>query len=360
MRLTNIAVTVLCLSASHVGLAQMPEALHSDLNWYRGPNAEIRPIQSLDDWQSRRQSILKAFQKVTGPLPDRSQFPPLDVKVTSSVETDDFVRQTISYVADANGRVTAHLYLPKNIKSNEKRSGILALHPTGTAGKLIVAGEANRPNRQYAAELASRGHVVLAPDYPPFGDLVGYDFTADGYKSGTLKGLVNHIRGVDLLVARPEVDSEKLAVIGHSLGGHNAIFVGMFDQRLKAIVSSCGWTPFHDYYGGKIAGWTSDRYMPALRTEYDLNPDRVPFDFYELCAALAPRGFFSSSPLADSNFDFRGVKKAEPKIRAVFERHKVSDRLQIVYPDCQHDFPPEIRQAAYEFIERILDDNSES
>ena len=354
MRVAHVAVTFILVCGIRVGIAETPMASHSDLSWYRGPNGEPQAIRNRADWESRRKDVLAEFQKVTGPLPDLSKLPPLDVKVLSSVETDDFTRQTISYVADESGRVTAHLYVPKNIPSNEKRSGILALHPTGNAGKLIVAGEANRPNRQYAAELASRGHVVLAPDYPPFGDLEGYDFTADGYKSGTLKGIVNHIRGVDLLVARPEVDAEKLAVIGHSLGGHNAIFVGMFDRRLKAVVSSCGWTPFHDYYGGKIAGWTSDRYMPALKTEYDLNPDRVPFDFYELCAALAPNGFFSSSPIGDSNFDYRGVKKAEPKIRAVFERYEQPDRFRIVYPDCQHDFPPEIREQAYEFIERVL------
>ncbi len=359
MRWTHVAIAVFVLLGSRDGVAQTPSS-HADLSWYRGPNGKIAPIQSLADWEARRQDVLTEFQKVTGPLPDLSRLPPLDVKVTSSVETDDFVRQTISYLADENGRVTAHLYLPKNIKPNEKRSGILALHPTGTAGKLIVAGEANRPNRQYAAELAERGHVVLAPDYPPFGDLTGYDFTSDGYKSGTMKGIVNHIRGVDLLAARPEVDAEKLAVIGHSLGGHNAIFVAMFDQRLKAVVSSCGWTPFHDYYGGKIAGWTSDRYMPALRSEYDLNPDLVPFDFYELCAILAPRGFFSNSPLGDGNFDWRGVKKAEPKIQAVFERFKQPKRFRIVYPDCAHDFPLETRQMAYEFIERVLEADSKS
>ena len=84
------------------------------------------------------------------------------------------------------------------------------------------------------------------------------------------------------------------------------MFVGAFDPRLKVIVSSCGWTPFHDYYGGKIAGWTSDRYMPRLRTCTSLNPDRVPFDFYEVVAALAPRGFFSNSPLGDDNFAVAG------------------------------------------------------
>ena len=58
-----------------------------------------------------------------------------------------------------------------------------------------------------------------------------------------MKGIWNHMRCVDLLVSRDDVDAEKIGTIGHSLGGHNAIFLGVFDRRVKVVVSSCGWTP---------------------------------------------------------------------------------------------------------------------
>src|SRR5206468_2242020 len=122
------------------------------------------------------------------------------------------------------------------------------------------------------------GYVVLCPDYPSFGDYP-YDFKKSHYASGTMKGIFNHMRCVDLLQGREEVDPQRIGVIGHSLGGHNAMFVAVFDPRIKVIVASCGWTPFADYYGGKIAGWSSDRYMPRLREKYDLDIKRVPFDF---------------------------------------------------------------------------------
>jgi pimeloyl-ACP methyl ester carboxylesterase len=60
------------------------------------------------------------------------------------------------------------------------------------------------------------------------------------------------------------VNKDRIGVIGHSLGGHNSLFTAVFDDRIKAVVTSCGFTPFHDYYGGKVAGWTSDRYMPII------------------------------------------------------------------------------------------------
>jgi len=43
----------------------------------------------------------------------------------------------------------------------DKLPAMLALHPTGPLGKLIVAGEGPLDNRQYRLELAQRGYVVL-------------------------------------------------------------------------------------------------------------------------------------------------------------------------------------------------------
>jgi dienelactone hydrolase len=231
---------------------------------------------------------------------------------------------------------------------------VVCLHQTTRQGKDEPAGINGLPNLHYALELAQRGYVTLAPDYPSFGDYE-YDFLADDYVSGTMKGIWNHMRCVDLLEARDEVDPDRIGVIGHSLGGHNAMFLAAFDERVQVAVSSCGWTPFHDYYGGMIAGWTSDRYMPKLKDDYALDLDRVPFDFYEVVAAFAPRGFFSCSPLRDSNFDVAGVKKAIPAAAEIYKLLDAEDRLQVRYPDCEHDFPPETREEAYRFIDRVLE-----
>ncbi len=326
---------------------------HSRLLVYRDADNEERPVRTKEDWLQRRRHILAGMEQAMGPLPDRSQLPPLDVQFGEKFDGDGYTRLTVSYVADGKDRVPAYLYLPSNRPKDERRPAILALHPTGPAGKGIVDDRGPRPNRGYAKELAQRGYVVLAPDYPSFGDYK-YDFDADKYVSGTMKAIVNHIRGVDLLQAREEVDPERMAVIGHSLGGHNAMFVGAFDERLKVVVSCCGWTPFHEYYGGKIAGWTGPVYMPRLNDVYGLDPDKVPFDFYEVVAALAPRAFFSVSPLHDANFEVTGVRKAEPEARKVFELLGVKDNLEVKYPDCEHDFPDEMRKAAYAFIGTVF------
>jgi len=49
--------------------------------------------------------------------------------------------------------------------------------------------------------------------------------------------------------------------------------------------------------------------MPLIAGVYHNSPDEMPFDFTEIVAAIAPRGFFTSSPLHDDNFDVGGVRE---------------------------------------------------
>ncbi len=169
-----------------------------------------------------------------------------------------------------------------------------------------------------------------------------------------MKGIWNHIRAVDLLQSLPGVDAERIGCIGHSLGGHNSIFLGVFDPRVKVVVSSCGWDPFHYYMDGNLAGWAGKHYMPRIAKVYGADPAKMPFDFYELVAALAPRPFMTNSPSHDSNFDYRGVKKAIAKARDVYKLHGVEQLIQARYPDSGHDFPTSVRQESYRFIDRAL------
>lgn len=326
---------------------------HTNLLEYYGENGKPEPVLALADWYKRRKTILEGMQLAMGNLPDRQNLVDLDVEILNETRGDGFIRQSVTFTCEPGDRIPALLYIPDGISEDKKLPAMLALHPTGVLGKLIVAGEGPRENRQYGLELAQRGYVVLCPDYPSFGDY-DYDFEKDSYVSGTMKGIFNHMRCVDLLASLEYVDGEKIGVIGHSLGGHNAMFVGVFDQRLKVIVSSCGWTPFQFYYGGDIKGWTSLRYMPRLRDVYNLDPDLVPFDFYEILGALAPRPFYSNSPLNDGNFDVEGVKSGISEAYKIYHLFDKEKHLQVRYPDCGHDFPVEIRKEAYRFIDESL------
>ncbi|MCH5373082.1 MAG: S9 family peptidase, partial [Planctomycetes bacterium] len=211
------------------------------------------------------------------------------------------------------------------------------------------------PTRFYAHVLAVRGYVCLAPDYPSFGEY-DYDFHRDdsSYVSGTMKGIWNHIRAVDVLESLSEVAADRIGCIGHSLGGHNALFVAAFDQRLRAVVTSCGFNAFADYYGGDLSGWSSDRYMPRIRDVYGNDPSKMPFDFHEVLAAVAPRPLLINAPLHDSNFAVAGVKKAVGSASDVYKFLGRPQCLKVVYPDAGHDFPDATREMTYRWLDQQL------
>ncbi len=239
-------------------------------------------------------------------------------------------------------------------EAKDRRAAVLCLHQTTGIGKDEPAGLGGRPNLKYAIELAQRGYVTLAPDYPSFGEYP-YDFPAsDGYISGTMKAIVDNMRAVDLLQSLASVDPDRIGCTGHSLGGHNTMFTAAFDPRLKAMVSNCGFTRFHKYYGGKLKGWTSKRYMPLINDRYENDPDRVPFDFPEIIACFAPRPFLASAPVRDGNFEVSGVKDSIQAARPIYRLYDAEDNLQANYPDCAHDWPPAAREVAWTFLDKHL------
>jgi hypothetical protein len=94
--------------------------------------------------------------------------------------------------------------------------------------------------------------------------------------------------------------------------------------------------------------------MPRIRTAYGNDAHRIPFDFYEVLGAIAPRGVFSNSPVRDGNFEIAGIREAFAAAAPVFALHQVESRLVLRTPDSGHDFPEAERRAAYDWLDLVL------
>ena len=149
-----------------------------------------------------------------------------------------------------------------------------------------------------------------------------------------------------------------MPVAGERLGqpAHPGVDVltAAFDERLKAIVSCCGFTSFPKYYGGDLTGWTSDRYMPRVAAVYGKSAKKVPFDFPEVVSSFAPRAFLAVAPVRDDNFAVAGVRDVIAVAEPAYKKLGAADKLKAIYPEGGHDFPADARKAAYEFIDAQL------
>ncbi|WP_147918215.1 alpha/beta hydrolase family protein [Ruania zhangjianzhongii] len=290
------------------------------------------------------------MEKVTGPFLPQRRPTDLAVRVAEEVETDGVIRRLLSYQSEDGQWTPAYLLLPRAVAEGEATApAALALHPTDdTLGHGVVVGLGGRPGRDYGRRVAQAGYVVLAPAYPL---LAGYhpDLAALGYSSGTMKAIWDNVRGIDLLESLPGVRPGPVAAVGHSLGGHNGLYTAVFDPRIQAVVTSCGFDSFSDYAGGDLSGWQQERYMPLLGQEHG-----VPFDFDELLAALAPRTVLVSAPEHDDNFSCASVRRLVGRARRTYAALDADENLVTVHPDCGHDFPPEIQDLALDVLDRVL------
>jgi hypothetical protein len=348
-------ILALLLFPIHLGAAATPGQdpgglTRTNLLFYAGPQGQVAPVRTVADWAHRRASILKAMQVVMGPLPGREKQCPLEPVIEEEVDCGDFVRRRIHYTSEPGGQVPAYLLIPKRALAGTKSPGVLALHQTHALGQKVVVGLGNSPDDSYGVELAKRGFVVLAPPYPLLADY-NPNLKSLGYASGTMKAIWDNIRGLDYLQSLPFVQTNGFGAMGHSLGGHNSIYTAVFDERIRVVVSSCGFDSYRDYMHGNIKGWTSERYMPRLR-DYPLS--ELPFDFHEMIATLAPRHCFVSAPLKDTNFKWNSVDAVAAAASPVYQLFHAKTNLQIRHPDCGHRFPLEMREEAYEVLQRSL------
>jgi hypothetical protein len=344
------AVTNASASAPIAALVPLPR---TNLLIYHNRRGELAPVRCVSDWEKRRAEIIRRMEQVMGPLPGKEKKCALVETVGDETDFGSFLRHTITYSSEPGSRVPAFLLVPRRRGSERRLAAILALHPTDMEfGNRVVVESLRDQYRAYGRDLAEHGYVVLAPAYPLMANYQP-DLKALGYQSGTMKAIWDNIRALDLLESLPFVDKKRIGAIGHSLGGHNAIFTAVFDKRIKVVVSSCGFDSFTDYMNGQIKGWTSERYLPRLLAYQD-HLDQVPFDFFELLGALAPRPVFINAPLGDTNFKWRSVDRIVEAAAPVYQLYRKPHNLAVKHPDCGHDFPEDIREQAYRFLDEHL------
>jgi dienelactone hydrolase len=323
---------------------------HTDVSSYRDRAGKEHPIKTVADWEIRRRHIVENVERVMGPLPGPLRRVPLDVKVVEEKMIGKLIRRKLTYQSDPDDRVPAYLFLPAE-KPAGKLPAILCLHQTTKFGIDETAGVRGNANLKYGLELAERGYITLMPEYPSFNEH-RFDFNAKpAYVSGSMKAIWDNIRAVDLLETLPEVDADRIGVIGHSLGGHNAMFTSLFEPRLKAIVSNCGFTTFRK---DDMPSWTGPVYMPRIKTVYGNDAKKVPFDFQEIVASFAPRAFLASAAEKDDDFDVSGVRDVMAAARSIYKLHDAESRLEANYYPGPHAFPLDARTKAYEYLERHL------
>ncbi len=313
------------------------------------------------------------FLSLLGDLPSREG---VNVEVVEVHEFDNHTRKTLRYTIMGE-TIEAYLLLP--VKTTGKVPGILAIHQDGSHrpyefGKGEPAGVHGDPELQYGLELCLRGYAVICPDRFGFESRMmskseyretfdgfpvtlryggqDYDLTEDLYKGAkasyylsvgkTALGvqLKEMMFAVDYLCSLPEVDDNRIGVLGHSAGGLLASMVMYIDDRIKVGCSSCGTFLIESIYNSKylrpMNGFCGLLAVPGIQKWGDTD---------DILAGLYPRPFFETS--AD-------VSKEDVHRKALkFYTDKGNgDRIKHIFYDVNmHIFRKDMREKSYNWFD---------
>lgn len=328
-----------------------------DLASHPLPPLPIGP--SLADWQRQREALLAAWRGYLGHGPEQVELAP---RSGSSESVGDVTRTLVSYDVEPGCRAQAYLLKPPG---RGPFPAVVVFHPSGEHTFLRPAGLAGSAHMQFGLRLAERGYVALCPrnflwDYrghpcshPDFAaDLIANALLARYPQwTGMGKMLWDGLRAADYLLTLPEVDPQRLGCLGHSLGGKQALYSTVFDERMKAGVACEGGV------GLPFTNWDAPWYLgEGIKSRPDL-------EHHQLLALAAPRpllvlggGLQPSAAdarpggAADGIQDWSYVEAARP----AYALHKAADRLGLLLHNHGHTLPPEAEEALYGWFERFL------
>ena len=318
-------------------------------------------VNSPAQWNARREELRGRYLDL---LRDqhKPEKPPLELIVHESIIVDNcYVRRLISYQVEPDERAHAYLGVPLGITG--KTAAVVALHGTYARGIEQAAGLVDNPEKAYLDHLCRRGYIVIAPEHfvsgrrtPKAGPYETAEFhqrhpqwTAAG------KFTYEHSIAVDVLASLPEVDAQRIGVMGHSLGGQGAIFLAAYDERIKAAASNCSASFFR--HNPKVDHWARDHwyvYFKHIRPGL-LEGELPPIDFHEIMALAAPRAFLDVSGLNDGDpLVQRQRVLMLTSVMGVYDLLDASQNFAFFVHGRGHAVPHESRELIYGWLDAHL------
>lgn len=309
-------------------------------------------------WTERSVALRGFLRDMLGlPAPIQEQ----KSEVRKEIVRDDVRIQCLLFETEPDQYVPANLYLPEAIAGRVPAFVVSSGH----------RGSKSVPDYQYFGQLMAKlGYVCLVPD--PLGEeerqLEGRLATCDHDRADVVQAteatgrnlmgklVLDMMRGIDYLVGRPEVDPERIAVAGYSLGGTICGFLVGVDTRVRLSLP----------VGYAFRASDINRTLPCISLPMEkMVGTMTTGELIGLgaphCAALFSVG--DTDLLLDTKrYGGTGMKAVRElaetleEARYIYEMHGCTERLQLhVEPGMDHQ-PLHIGKRAALFAARFLGD----
>lgn len=288
----------------------------------------------------------------------------LEPEVLETHEFPTYFRETVQFKSRPHMGIFGYVLSPKPLNGSVPNPAILCLAGHGRGVDDIVGIEEDGTMRSeyggyqndFALQCVAHGYSVLAIEQFGFGhrrDPVarerGGGNSSCQPSSGaalllgqTMVGwrVYDAMRAFDYLETRPEIDINRLGVMGISGGGTTTFFTTAIDTRVKAAVVSGYFNTFRDSI--LSLSHCIDNYIPNVLQYAEM---------YDIAGLIAPRALFVESGTEDTIFPIEATRFAVNEANAIFKCFDADDKLGLEVFEAGHSFHG---VGAFEFLKEVL------
>ncbi len=313
-----------------------PAQFADDLGSYRSPLRfdDGTSVQTPEDWQRRRTEILATWRGLMGKWPPLIEKP--EVRRVEQTKREDFIQHKVTVeIAPNDQTVGGYLLIPEG---EGPFAAVLVVYYDAEAGVGL-----GRELRDFGYQLARRGFVVLSIGTPEFASLKApykplWDGPAGQPELQPLSALAYVAANCHTALANlPQVDPERIGVVGHSYGGKWAMFASCLYEKFACAVWSDPGIVFDEtrpninYWEPWYLGWDAnvqrERGVPS-----DASPRTGPYktmietgrDLHEVHALMAPRPFLVSGGAEDPPKRWQALNHTITVNEALGHKHRVA------------------------------------
>lgn len=338
-----------------------PPQLADDFGKYRSPLTfyDGTEVKTPQDWQRRRKEILRKWQSIMGKWPPMIENP--KIEYLGKQQLENFTRHKVRVeIAPSRQTVDGYLLVPDGVGAFP--AVIVVFYDAETGAGL------GKELRDFAYQLTKRGFVTLSIGTPEFSSLKApykplYDSAKNDVPLQPLSALAYVAANCHTAVANlPEVDPDRIGVMGHSYGGKWAMFASCLYDKFACSVWSDPGIVFDEeranvnYWEPWYLGYEASRQRP--RGIPDPNKPRTGaykklytegFDLHELHALMAPRPFLVSGGSEDRPERWKALNHTV----TVNNLLKHANRVAMTNRKA-HSPTPESNEQIYIFLEHFL------
>jgi hypothetical protein len=317
----------------------------SPLKFYDG-----RPVQNAGEWPQRRKEILDRWNELLGPWPPLIERPRMERM--ESTRRDNFTQHRVSVEVAPDQKLNGYLLIPDG--QPPFAAVVVPFYDPETS--IGLKGE----QRDFALQLTKRGFVTLSVGSPG-GDARKPDIGSARCQPLSFLGYIA-ANCYNALATLPEVDPQRVGIVGHSYGGKWAMFGSCFYEKFACAVWSDPGIVFDEarpsvnywepWYLGLEPGRTR---KPGLITPE--NPRTGAYarlieqgrDLVELHALMAPRPFLVSGGSEDFPARWIALNHAIAVNRLLGFSNRVAMTNRAAHPPTA-----ESNEQIYSFFEHFL------